>query len=143
MKIVSVVVFTLALIGSWALVHAKKPVAESVHAGIQSDLRNIITEYVQQNVPESQNIRFEKLWTEALSKDRVEAKFVYSFEDVDANGEPVVVEITGTALLNKAEESAEMVVWNLDELRILGNTVNFTEPIQITAGSGELEGGEQ
>ena len=117
MKIVSVVVFTLALIGSWALVHAKKPVAESVHAGIQSDLRNIITEYVQQNVPESQNIRFEKLWTEALSKDRVEAKF--------------------------AEESAEMVVWNLDELRILGNTVNFTEPIQITAGSGELEGGEQ
>ena len=140
MKVVSVLVFAAALIGSWVMVHAKKPVAESVHIGIQNDLRNIITEYVQKNLPESKNLRFEKMWTETVKKDRVKAHFVYSFEDTGENGEPALVEIKGSAMLNKVEETPEMATWSFDQLQILDNKVQFSEPVQITAGAGELEG---
>ena len=139
MKVVSVLIFTAALIGSWVMVHAKKPVSESVHIGIQNDLRNIITEYVQKNLPESKNLKFEKMWTETLQKDRVKANFVYTFEDSSQAGEPALVQIHGSALLNKVEETPEMVTWSFDQLQILDNKVQFSEPIQITAGAGELE----
>jgi hypothetical protein len=142
MKVVSVLLFAILLIGTWSLVHSKRPVAESVHVGIQNDLRAIITEYVQKNVPESKNVVFEKMWTETVRPDQVRAKFVYSFEDVDSEGEPAKIAITGSAVLNKAEESPEMIIWNLDELKILDNTVSFAEPIQITAGAGQMESGD-
>lgn len=140
MKIVSILVFGLALGGSWMLVHSKKPVAESVHVGIQNDLRRIITEYVQKNLPQSQNLRFEKMWTENVNKDKVRAHFVYTFEDRTQNNEPALVEINGSATLTKVDETSEMVTWSFSELQILDNKVNFSEPIQITAGAGELEG---
>ncbi len=140
MKVVSVLVFAAALVGSWIAVYSKKPVAESVHVGIQNDLKNIITEYVQKNLPSATNLRFEKMWTETVKANRVRANFVYTFEETGENGEPAIVEINGAAILNKVGETAEVATWNFDELRILDNKVNFTEPIQITAGAGELEG---
>lgn len=140
MKVVSVLIFAVALVGSWVAVHAKKPVSESVHIGIQNDLRNIITEYVQKNLPESKNLRFEKLWTETISKDRVKANFVYTFEDTSQAGNSALVEIHGSALLNKVEETPEMATWSFDQLQILDNKVQFSEPIQITAEAGSLEG---
>jgi hypothetical protein len=133
-------VFAAALIGSWVMVHAKKPVSESVHIGIQNDLRNIITEYVQKNLPESKNLRFEKMWTETVKKDRVKANFVYTFEDSSQGAESALVEIHGSALLNKIEETPEMATWSFDQLQILDNKVQFSEPIQITAETGALEG---
>lgn len=140
MKVVSVLIFAVALVGSWVLVHEQRPVAESVHIGIQNDLRNIITEYVQKNLPSATNLRFEKMWTETLKKDRVKANFVYTFEDSDAEGEPALIEISGSALLNKVNETPEMATWSFDQLQILDNKVQFSEPVQITAGTGELEG---
>lgn len=139
MKIVSVVVFAAALIGSWALVHNPRPVAQSIHIGIQNDLKNIIAEYVQKNLPESKNLRFEKFYTEALNKAQVKATFVYSFEDKTQNGEPASVEIEGSAILNKIDETPETVTWSFDQLMIQDNKVEFTDPIQITAGTGEGE----
>ena len=139
MKVVSLLVFAVALVGSWALVHSKKMVAESVHIGIQNDLRNIITDFVQKNLPQSKNLRFEKMWTETVKKDKVMAHFVYSFEDNSQGTEPATVQVNGTAVLNKVNETPQMATWSFDELKILDNEVNFTEPVQITAGAGELE----
>lgn len=143
MKVVSLLVFAVALIGTWSLAHSKKMVAESVHVGIQNDLRNIITEYVQKNLPESKNLRFEKMWTETVKKDKVAAHFVYSFEDNSQGGEPATVQVNGRAILNKINETPQMATWSFDELKILDNEVNFSEPIQITAGAGELENSTQ
>lgn len=139
MKVVSLLVFAVALVGSWAMVHSKKLVAESVHIGIQNDLRNIITEYVQKNLPDSKNLKFEKMWTETVKKDRVKAYFVYSFEDQSNGSEPAIVEINGSAILNKVNETPQMATWSFDEFKILDNEVNFTDPVQITATAGELE----
>lgn len=138
MKIVSVLIFGAALIGSWAVVHAPRPVSESVHIGIQNDLKNIIAEYVQKNLPESKNLKFEKFWTQTVKADQVKASFVYSFDN-DDNGEAAQVQIEGSALLNKVDETPETVTWSFDQLTISDNKVTFTEPIQITAGAGVLE----
>jgi hypothetical protein len=139
MKIISLLIFSSALIGSWALVHAPRPVAESVHIGIQNDLRNIISEYVQKNLPDSKNLVFQKFWTETVTKNQVKAVFVYSFDNKDG-GETANVEIGGEAILNKVAETPEMVTWSFDQLTISDNKVTFTDPIQITADTGALEG---
>lgn len=139
MKIVSVVFFALALSGTWMVAHSKKPVAESVHVGIQNDLKRIITEYVQKNLPASKNLRFQKFWTETLNDKKVKAYFLYSFEDTTEEGEPAEVEIDGSAVLNKIEEKGNESIWSFDELQILDSKVAFSEPIQITSRAGELE----
>jgi hypothetical protein len=139
MKIVSVIFFTVALIGTWYMAHSNRPISEAMHASIQTDLKRVITEYVQKNLPESKNLRFDKFWTETVKKDRVKASFVYTFEDTTQGGEPAEIEVDGTAILNKVEETAESSTWSFDELQISDNKVNFTEPIQITAAHGELE----
>lgn len=139
MKIVSVIFFAVALTGTWMMAHATKAVPESVHIGIQNDLKRVISEYIQKNLPQSKNLRFDKFWTETVKKDRVKAYFTYSFDDTTDEGEPAEVEIEGSATLNKVEETADTSTWSFDELQISDNKVNFTEPIKITAGTGELE----
>lgn len=139
MKVVSLLVFAVALVGTWYLSRHNSMVSESVHMGIQNDLRNIITEYVEKNLPQSQNLRFEKLWTETVKKDKVTAHFMYSFEDSTQGTEPARVQVNGTAVLNKVSETPQMATWSFDELKILDNEVTFTEPVQISAGAGELE----
>jgi hypothetical protein len=143
MKVVSLLVFAVALVGSWALVHSKKMVAESVHIGIQNDLRNIITEYVQKNLPQSKNLRFEKMWTETVKKDKVAAYFVYSFEDNSQGSEPATVQVNGRAILNKVNETPQMATWSFDELKILDNEVNFSEPLQISAPKDDRAGADE
>lgn len=143
MKIVSVVVFTIALIGSWVLVHASAPVPESMHVGIQNDLKNIIAEYVQKNLPKSKNLRFDKFWTETVKKDLVKASFIYSFEDETAENGNTVVEIEGSAMLNKGEETKDSVTWTLNSLQIKDSRVDFQEPIHITAGKGPPKESEE
>src|SRR5437879_7513787 len=139
MKIVSVVVFACALISTWLLVHAATPISETMHVGIQNDLKNIIAEYVQKNLPASKNLRFEKFWTETVKKDLVKATFVYSFEDPSGDNGDTVIQIAGSAMLNKGEETAESVTWNLNSLQIKDSHVDFQEPIHITAGKGSPE----
>lgn len=136
MKIVSVVVFTVALIGSWILVHATNPVPESMHVGIQNDLKSIIAEYVQKNLPNSKNLHFQKFWTEAVKNDKVKATFEYSFEDESQENGSTVVAIEGSAMLDKGAETASSVTWNLNSLQIKDSRVEFQEPIHITAGKG-------
>src|SRR3954467_13189522 len=99
MKIVSSVIFAVALIGSWNMARSQGPTSQSVHIGIQNDLKNIIAEYVQKNLPNSKNLRFDKFWTETVKKDVVKATFAYSFEDESAENGNTVVEIEGSAIL--------------------------------------------
>jgi len=137
MKIVSVVLFAVALIASWRLVHVTPPVPEAMHVGIQNDLKNIIAEYVQKSLPNSKNLRFEKFWTEAVKKDKVKATFVYTFEDPSQDNGNTEIEITGTAMLDRGEETSDNVTWNLNQLNIQDSAVQFEEPIHITADKGE------
>lgn len=144
MKIVSVIVLLVALIGSWRVAYSMRPIAESVHLGIQQDLKIIITDYIQKRLPEAKNIKFEKFWTETVRKNKVKAFFVYSFEDSSTENGAIRTQIEGNATLNKAAETEEEITWNFDELQIKDNHVEFIEPIQIKAGvnDGESNQGE-
>lgn len=141
MKIVSMVVLMVALIGSWRVAYSMRPVSESVHLGIQQDLKVIITEYIQKRLPSAKNIKFDKFWTETVRKNKVKAFFVYSFEDNNTeSGGSVRTQIEGFATLNKAQETEEEITWNFDELQIKDNQVEFIDPIQIKAGIGDSQG---
>jgi len=140
MKIVSLLIFGFALIGTWRMAHSRGPMSQSVHVGIQTDLKKIITEYVQKNRPESRNMRFHRFWTESVKKDKIKATFTYSFEDSTEEAGPTSLEISGYALLNKVNEDAAGVTYSLDELHILDNAIRFEEPIQITTGATDSDG---
>jgi len=132
MKIISLVVFLFALVGSWFLAHRDAPIPEAVHQGIQNDLKRVISEYVQKNLPNSKNLVFKKFWTEALQKNKVKASFVYSFDDANDKSGPINMEIEGYGVLNKVSENADSTEWSLDELHILNNGVEFKEALKVT-----------
>lgn len=148
MKFISLFVFTAALWGSWYVAHRTLPVAETVHQGIQEDLRVIIADYIKKNVEGAEDVRFERMWTETLSDKKVKAQFLYSFiepQSAETQAEEGVagkarVEIDGYAILNKTSDSAEKVEFSFDELHILNNAITFDEPLKITAG--ETDGKE-
>jgi hypothetical protein len=141
MKIISLVVFLIALIGSWFLSHREATVPESVHAGIQSDLKQIITEYVQKNLPNAKGIVFKKFWTETIAKNKIKATFAYTFDDTNDKSGSIGMEIDGYAILNKVSENAEQMEWSFDELHINNNSVEFKDPLKITSkpDAGEEE----
>jgi hypothetical protein len=108
------------------------PIPESVHQGIQNDLKRVISEYVQKNLPKSKNLVFKKFWTEALQKNKVKASFVYTFDDTNDKSGPINMEIQGYGILNKVADNADGSEWSLDELHVLNNGVEFKEPLKIT-----------
>lgn len=139
MKIISVLVFLAAMIFTWKLVNLDSPIPETMHVGIQNDLKNIIAEYVQKNLPSSKNLRFVKFWTETTKKDEVKASFVYSFEDPSQENGNTVIQIEGFATLSRGQETPENVTWNMTALQIHDSHVDFQEPIQITADKNEAK----
>lgn len=141
MKFVSLIIFFLLLNWTWSLANSPRTLNQDVHLGIQQDLKSLITDYIQQNLPNSQNLRFEKFWTEKLKEDQVKAFFVYSFEDENATIGAAQVGIEGYAILNRqADAQGDTQIWSMDELSILNNKVEFKEALQLTPSQpGELD----
>ena len=133
MKILSVIFFAFALVGTWALAHVAKPVPEAVHEGIQTDLKRVITEYITKNRPGAINLRFDKVWTETISPKQVRAYFNYAFHE--SEGEVAEVTIVGSALLNKIGETPEGSTWSFDDIKVSDDEITFTEPMQVTSGN--------
>lgn len=132
MKYLSLLVFFFAMQWSWSLINDPSNVSEHIHVGIQDDLKRIISEYIQENLPNSKDLRFERFWTESLKKNQVKASFIYSFEDDSEGTGPARVQIEGYAILNRdAATSEEYDFWNFDELYILNNRIDFKEPVRV------------
>lgn len=121
---------------TWHLSQASQLVPESVHLGVQTNLKRIITEYVQKNLPTAKEIKFDKMWTEVLKKDRLKAVFQYTFVEGNAESGDAKVAIEGFAILNKSDETDDSMDWSFDELHILNNSVDYKDPIRITPNSG-------
>ena len=133
MKYASLILIYLAMLGSWKAVNHGSAVSEIVHVGIQEDLKRVIEDYINANLPDSKDLTFHRLWTELKAPGQVKASFLYSFADEgEESGAAARVEIEGYAILNhdkKNTDSAE--VWSFDELYILNNHVVFEEGITI------------
>lgn len=138
MKYLSLLLIVLSMFLSWKWTNNALPISEDVHAGIQQDLKRIISEYIQQNLPSSKNLRFDRFWTESVSKDKVKASFLYSFEDSSAETGDARVQVDGYAVLNRKDKSGEdeeYDIWSFDELFILNNQVEFKQPLEIRSAT--------
>jgi len=138
MKYLSLFILIVLMTWSWKAFHQVGDVTEEVHTSLQSDLRDIISKYVKEKLPNSKNIHFDRLWTQTLSPNKVKATFAYSFDDNNSESTSAKVKIDGYAILNRTgEETGDSEVWGFDELYILNNHVDFKDAIMITPTSGE------
>lgn len=133
MKYLSVLLFLGLMYWTWDLSRSETPISQQVHVGIQDELKRLISDYIQQNLPTSHDLRFDRFYTEAMDeKNKVKANFTYSFEDDSAEIGGTRVQIEGFAVLNRLSETDKKSDWSFDELTILNNEVNFKDPIKIT-----------
>ena len=125
MRVLSLVIIVLLMQWSWALLHREPEISQSVHLGIQKDLKRYISDYISTNRPSAHHLKFEKFWTEKLKKNQVKASFLYSFKDGREN---MRVQIEGYAI---GKETASEEVWTFDELTILNNRLDFQKATNI------------
>ncbi|MCB9025820.1 MAG: hypothetical protein H6625_05850 [Bdellovibrionaceae bacterium] len=133
MKYLSLIILLLLVRWTWNLSQQVVVIPEETHLSLQDDLRTIITNYIQENLPSSQNLKFERMWTERATDNQVKATFAYSFDDPGEDTAPARIMIDGYAILNrKQQDDGEFEVWNFDELYILNNHIQFEEGEAIT-----------
>lgn len=133
MKYLSLTILLFFVYFTWTISQQSADIPEETHLSLQEDLRKIITDYIKENLPNSKNLKFERLWTERANASQVKATFTYSFDDPGEDISPVRVLIDGYAILNKKQkQDSEFEVWNFDELYILNNHIQFDEGESIT-----------
>ncbi len=98
MRYVSLLIFVVAMVLTWRLVETPAAVPEATHVLIQEDLKRIISEKINEDLPSAQDIQFDRFWTQNLKGDRVKASFLVSFDLPDAQ-EPARHGIQGQYIL--------------------------------------------
>lgn len=99
MRYLSLGVFITAMYMSWSLIESPAAVPEATHILIQEDLKRIITEKIQEDLPNAASIQFDRFWTENVKGQRVRASFVVSFDLIEDGEETVRHGIQGQYLL--------------------------------------------
>jgi len=135
-KIVSLVIFTAALFWTWNVIHSSSAIGFETHSGIQEKLAILIKQTVLTKKPTAKNFHITRLWTEALSENKVRAVFAYQFNDsLEADKTEQTVE--GEAILfREPEDESGQDRWTLQSVRTTSDTVTFAEGLVVTPGSG-------
>lgn len=139
MKYISTLIFTLALIYSWKLVHEESPVNFETHAAIQLKLVETIRKSILELKPTAKNINILNVSTETINDHTLKTYFSYKFEEPDeTTGELVEQEISGEAQLKKSSEpNSTEEKWVLENVTTQTGTMNFKNGIVITPNSSE------
>jgi hypothetical protein len=115
-KIVSLVVFTAALIWTWNLIHSSTAIGFETHSGIQEKLAILITETLKSKKPNAEEVKITRLWTETMDDHKVRAVFAYSFIESE-NNERVEQNVEGEAVLHREpSEDSEQDRWILQSV---------------------------
>jgi hypothetical protein len=139
MKYVSLVLFTLALIWTWNLVHTPSDISFETHSGIQEKLAGLITDTIKAKRPSASDIVIQKIWTEVISNEKVKAFFIYSFKDNSESG-LVTSEIRGEGLLERKEPTANGEDhWVLSKVHTSSDAIQFDDATIITGSSKSTE----
>ncbi|MEZ4871861.1 MAG: hypothetical protein R2827_06385 [Bdellovibrionales bacterium] len=129
-------IFVAVMIVSWNYINQPSTIPESTHMSIQADLRNIIESTINQQAPNASRLQFHRFWTENVDSNTVKAYFKYSYDDVTGENLDVTNTVTldGFAIVNRAEDSSKNVeYWNFEELYLLNDQVEYTEPLRISS----------
>ncbi|MBT4762613.1 MAG: hypothetical protein HOO06_13015 [Bdellovibrionaceae bacterium] len=128
MGFINIIIFVLILSWSWCVIDTPSAVSETTHVQVQKDLKDIISGYIESQLPNVKNISFKRFWTESLNQSQIKASFAYSFEDLSNTVGESKIEIAGFAnlRLNIAKNS-----WDLESLDVASNHVEFKQPIVV------------
>jgi hypothetical protein len=141
MKYISAFVFLAAMYWSWGLVHRNQPISEEVHVSLQNEVKRFITEYIQSQLPNSRNLRFERFWTETMDKNKVKAIFTYSYDDANDEVGETRTQIEGYVILHKNSEDVNNIDWTKEEPVILNNTIDYRDPLRVSPKETAPSGG--
>lgn len=134
MKIAQALFFFLIIWVSQVLTNVEKPVPVDEHVRLQNELTTFIQNYVQQNLPNSQNFKMHSIYTRPPRKGIIRAYFNYSFSTDNS----ATTQLLGYALLKKIK--AEPVQeWSLEKIEIEGEQITFDQPVVITPGDSAQE----
>lgn len=125
-KIISLLVFTAALIWTWNLVNSSSAIGFETHSGIQQKLSILIQETIQKKKPEARDFQIMRLWTEPLNDNKIRAVFAYKF--VEGKEDSAEQTLEGEAILHReASEDAGTDHWTLQSVKTTSDTVIFNE----------------
>lgn len=132
-KILSLVVFTVALVWSWSVIHSASAIGIETHSGIQDRLATLIQQTVQQKKPAAQDIQVVRLWTETLDENKVRAVFAYRFTEMFDGGEKSEQTVEGEAILHREpSEDSRIDRWVLQNVRTTNDIVTFDQGAVVT-----------
>lgn len=132
-KIVSLVLFVVAL--SWTWFQFRKPdtMSTEVHAALQSRLQILIEDTIKAKRPNIQNLKFLQMYSEKIDENKIRAYFSYEFEDPAENTKQ---KFTGDAILSRGlSEDPNVKKWILQTVKTGQETIEFGEGLAITPDS--------
>jgi hypothetical protein len=132
-KIVSLIVFAVALIWTWNIIHNSQPIGFETHSGIQQKLAELIKQTIASKKPNAKDLQVTRLWTEPMTDNKVRAVFAYKFTEAADGEEATEQSIEGEAILHReASDSTDVDNWTLQEVKTTNDVLIFSEGSKIT-----------
>lgn len=137
MKFLSLILFIVALVWTWGIIHSVPKVSFETHVGIHDNLAVFIQEALSARKPEAKDFQIHRLWTEETKPENGELKahFTYSFAEEAAKTRTT---IQGWALLEAVKEVNGQPVepgtrWKVKEVQPTSDSVTFEEGTTVRA----------
>lgn len=134
MKYISTLIFAVALIYSWKLIHKETSIPFETHASLQLKLIEIIKRSVSEIKPLAEGIEIQNISTAPIDDHTVRAFFSYKFQEPDSEtGDRTEQHIEGEAILRR-KTSAEATTdqWIMENVAIKNGNMTFKNGIVIT-----------
>lgn len=135
MKYLSLLLFTVALVLTWKVIHKDPEITFETHSGIQEKLAAFIVETIKVKKPQATDILIEKVWTEPTGEAQVKAFFIYSFKDKTDEG-VITTQIQGEGVLERQgldESGADR--WQLTKVQTTNDAIMFDDALIVTPGA--------
>lgn len=139
-KILSLVVFAVALVWTWSLIHSSAGIGSETHSGIQEKLATLIQQTVSKKRPTAQDIQVTRLWTESVDDNKVRAVFAYRFSETVEGGEKLEQTVEGEAVLHREPGPDPRIDnWVLQKVTTTNDNVAFDQGSIVTPVAGADE----
>lgn len=133
-KLLSFVMFVVALAWTWFLFNSKNSIGVDIHAGIQSKLAILIEDTIKKNKPNSSDFQLLQMYTEKLDDNRINAKFSFKYSDKLEEDEKTIQTLSGEAILNKGlSENPQVQKWIVQSVKSSSTNLEFKEGLVISS----------
>ncbi len=141
MRYLSLILIVFVMWWTWAVVHSPAVISQAEHERIQTELKQVINNYITTHLPTAKNIHFDQFWTKTLNRHTIRASFSYTFDDAGVNNQIVRIGINGYAILDHKANSAatgtatNADVWSLDKLNVTNDRYMFLNGTLVKPGA--------